>query len=1132
MTAIDPLLASGDPDSIAKTLKDIFGEPVIEKAVLLLETARIEFICQRSITEAVVVHGEGVHTLVRYRWEMQAWRRPASTIHSFCDCGQTNCHHVAATVIKEASNKNPRVLEAIQRSVARPGPQMSFTARQWLAELQSDPNANPNPSTGHRARTDRNVLVYVLDQTSPANRWQVEIRRTTYLKAGGFSKIAAVEQSWRAVLPELIRPSPYGRALPAIEYADEADKVLARKLFLAGALPESNILTLDGRDPGIFSTLAETGRFFLHHHRELPVRIAKATRKAMLEWNRSDSHDDAWVLRCAVEGGADLLSTNPPWYVNSQTAEVGAVDPATIDSVIMRLVRSRKPIFEADFNSVADVLATLPGGHRIPSLPKVTTEVVRDVTPMPVVILDHHQNATYPSGNSVSAELQFEYLGRRVEAGGGNKIVERRDLATTVIERNKSFERECLIRIGSSLDTIPSSGGRFVVASERNCDDYIVAALEYQKTFLPGLQAAGWRVEFKPGFDLRAFPSSEWSVDFQEKEAGWYDIGVTAAIDGKPVDVLSMLKRLLTEQRIVDAIRTGATDRLNGMVFWSRVGLKDGWFEIEVEKVLPLARVLLDLGDGAGAPRVSRFDVATLDTLEGSAIAVRGAEELRKLASALREAPKKLPPKLLKRLALPLRPYQKDGVAWLEARRAAGVGAILGDEMALGKTVQTIAHILVEVVRNPASEPTLLIVGNRLLSKWEDEFAKFAPCLKVVRYSGPDRHGRLDDMQGVHAVLTNPHLAVRDRAILEQKSWSTVVIDEAHNTLVNPSSELSKTVVAIETPHKVLLTGTPLQNKPEDMWALMNVIAPGLLRTLPWFRQRFGRKAIGRGEEGAELFGSRMNLIGRVVSPYLLKRTNHEVGNMIPEVNTVVRHVELGEEQRALYETIRASTHKEIQALIAERGLAAGKLTILAKIARLRQVSCHPALLKRAIGASVNSAKLDYLREVVQELMAEEKAVVITSEWVEMLDLIGQMLTTEGFNYSMIVGGQSAIAFQAEVNAFRRGNNKILLMTLGVGGEGHDFPEADVMIHFAPWWNAAKMDQATSRIRRDDSKKHVTAIFLIAQGSVEEGVLKIADRKKAMSEAVFNGVQGGFSEIDDLQELEMLLAPISPHGDR
>ena len=259
-----------------------------------------------------------------------------------------------------------------------------------------------------------------------------------------------------------------------------------------------------------------------------------------------------------------------------------------------------------------------------------------------------------------------------------------------------------------------------------------------------------------------------------------------------------------------------------------------------------------------------------------------------------------------------------------------------------------------------------------------------------------------------------------------------------------------------------------------------------------------------------------------MTAPYCLKRSNEEIGNQLPPCNHVKLYIDLGEAQRDVYETVRATLDSKVRSLIAEKGLARNHITVLAAITKLRQICCHPELVKSGeVPPNTPSAKIEQLVVMVEELHAEGKLVVITSQWVEVLKIIATRLDQADLSYRMLFGGQTTSKRDEAIATFRSGRVKFLLMTLAIGGEGLDLPEGDVIVMFDPWWNAKRMEQAVARLRRDGRKKQITAIHMIAKGTLEEGVVAIGERKNEMIEEIYSGANGklGAAHIADISML-------------
>ncbi|AKU90053.1 hypothetical protein AKJ08_0440 [Vulgatibacter incomptus] len=440
-----------------------------------------------------------------------------------------------------------------------------------------------------------------------------------------------------------------------------------------------------------------------------------------------------------------------------------------------------------------------------------------------------------------------------------------------------------------------------------------------------------------------------------------------------------------------------------------------------------------------------------------------------------------------------LRIYQHQGVAWLSFLRQAGLGALLADDMGLGKTLQA------SCVLEPGS---LVVAPTSVLHNWKAELARFRPGLRVGVYHGPQR--RLDPKDDV--VLTTYAILRLDTDALVAKRWRTVVLDEAQ-AIKNPDSQLAVAACKLQADFRICLSGTPVENRLEELWSQLHFLNPGFLGGRKDFQDRYA-KAIADGQPGAAA-----HLRGRI-KPFVLRRLKREVAPELPPRTEVVLHCTLSEEERKVYDAVRAAAMSDV----VERLSAGGNvLAALEALLRLRQAACHSALVpgQQAEGSS----KLELLAEQLEQAVADGHKALVFSQWTSLLDKVEPRLRQAGIRFNRLDGAtadRSAVVseFQAEDGP------PVMLLSLKAGGTGLNLTAADHVFLLDPWWNPAAEDQAADRAHRIGQERPVFVHRLVAEDTVEERILALQERKRALAEAALGGgtTAGGITR-DELLEL-------------
>jgi SNF2-related domain/SNF2 Helicase protein/Helicase conserved C-terminal domain len=462
-----------------------------------------------------------------------------------------------------------------------------------------------------------------------------------------------------------------------------------------------------------------------------------------------------------------------------------------------------------------------------------------------------------------------------------------------------------------------------------------------------------------------------------------------------------------------------------------------------------------------------------------------------------------------------LRPYQRRGLGWLAGMTALGLGGCLADDMGLGKTVQMIA---LHLHRRPlAAGPTLVVCPASLLGTWEREVARFAPDVPVRRFHGGDRH--LDDLRPDEIVLVTYGVVRRDRAELAGATWGLVVADEAQ-AVKNPLSRTARELRAVPAAARVALTGTPVENRLSDLWAILDWTTPGLLGDLTTFRRQVAVPVERyRDPETTER-------LARLVRPFLLRRrkTDPGIAPELPPKTETDRVVPLTAEQTTLYEALVRESLDEIRRTdgIARRGL------VLKLLTGLKQICNHPAqYLGQTAPVAGRSGKLEALDGLLDVVLDEGDAVLVFTQYVGMARLLESHLTSRGVGTQLLHGGTPVRRREEMVRRFQAGDVPVFLLSLKAAGTGLTLTRATHVVHYDRWWNPAVEDQATDRAYRIGQDRPVQVHRLVTEGTVEDRVAALLAGKRALADAVVGAGEGWIGELsdDDLAGLVSLGSP-------
>ena len=635
----------------------------------------------------------------------------------------------------------------------------------------------------------------------------------------------------------------------------------------------------------------------------------------------------------------------------------------------------------------------------------------------------------------------------------------------------------------------------------------------------------GWRVESDDfPHQLREVDAWDCRVEGSDQE-GWFDLELRVEVGGQPIDLLPILIKALQELPL-SAIERGEMPTTALTVRLAEHGTGEGLLCLPMERVLPLMQLLLELyGSADGAeekpPRLSRIQLARLSALTttGTATAFQwlGDRDASELIQRLRQLDAIAPVNAPDGLTTELRPYQQQGLAWLQFLTEFGFGGILADDMGLGKTLQTLAHLLLEKQRGRADRPSLVVAPTSLLFNWSAEIQRFVPGLSVLLLHGPRRRERFRQIPEYDIVLTSYPLLVRDLEPLSQQAYHLAVFDEAQ-WLKNPAAKASRAARELDARHRLCLTGTPMENHLGELWSLFDLLMPGLLGERKGFARRF-RTPIEKQDNSAV-----QERLARRVRPFLLRRGKQEVAGELPKKTEILQSISLSGEQLDLYETVRLAMHRQVRDEIARQGLERSHIIVLDALLKLRQVCCDPRLIAAERQHPAPSAKLDRLMELLPEMLEEGRRILLFSQFTGMLRLIEEAVTSSGIAYSKLTG--QTRDREAAVRQFQEGQVPLFLISLKAGGVGLNLTTADTVIHYDPWWNPAVERQATDRAHRIGQHKPVFVFKLICRGTVEERIQAMQESKQALADGLY-GAQRRQEPQWNGEDLEELFAPIA-----
>jgi superfamily II DNA or RNA helicase len=617
---------------------------------------------------------------------------------------------------------------------------------------------------------------------------------------------------------------------------------------------------------------------------------------------------------------------------------------------------------------------------------------------------------------------------------------------------------------------------------------------QFRGEMVARLEALGWRVTIDGNVGHCVFDAdpSRWDSALDAGHGGWFSLSVGFEVAGERHDLLPILAGLLESDFLEETL-----DRPNNGHVYAPLPNGDA-LRLPVGRVRMILQHLAALLDPKfpERTRLHALDAASLAGLEG--LGLTPPPDLAELAAKLKGFSGIEAVPLPTGVQATLRDYQLAGFHWMQFLARHGLHGILADDMGLGKTLQTLTHILTEKQDgHAAGKPVLVVAPTSVVPNWRAEALKFTPSLRVLVLNGAERKKYFRSIPHADLVLTSFALLQRDIDKLRAVAFHMVVLDEAQN-IKNPRAKVAQAACKLDARHRLCLSGTPIENHLGELWSLMRFLIPGFLGSEEAFNSRF-RKPIEKDGDA-----ERNAVLKQRVAPLILRRTKDQVAKELPPKTELVHLIELHTDQKDLYETVRATMDKRVRQAITARGLGQSQIVFLDALLKLRQICCDPRLLPEDFSSHVReSAKLDFLTELLELLIEEGRRILLFSQFTSMLALIEEHLLQGHIPYLKLTGASKDRGKLVE--DFQTGKIPLFLISLKAGGTGLNLTAADTVIHYDPWWNPAAEAQATDRAYRIGQDKPVFVHKLLCQDTVEERIHKLQQEKGKLAAGILAG---------------------------
>ena len=1069
-------------------------------------------------------------------------------LDGWCNCKEVfDCVHAAALCIAVSRQQEAVPVEMPAPATREPEPAGEVTVQippavmDWLGQLdktmeRQDPEAF-DPGT---AWLDSGVVRYVL-RTLEAGAGRI----VPWLVGESMSE--GVEA---AVPINLDRPSGWR----SNGQLDDRDKVLLEALRAERGDAREGLAT-----PLAVELALETGRTRLDEIGGRGLSQGKP-RVGSLKWTWMEDGRQQIVGQDDQERIVRVLATDPLLFVDPEQGEVGRFEDRLLQPSVARLLAATPPLPVSAIPTVRARLAKAGYGR----LPKPAPVSLSDeaVALRPILTLRAVEIAAVIAtsrGKKVEPittpifDLRFAYGGAGtvapdVGSGTSAKLVvpQPSGLGEVAIERRLDEERHYQTALRESLSALSPVAearrlpperrakiqghallpGRLLnpIRSTKHLADFLEdVAYRTVAEIMPGLGAEGWHVEIDASWPWRFVDDPIEPVARLGKAAGGMrSLELSAEIAGEGIE---MLPHVLS---VIEALPDGAetvlsqTFDLEGFIDARHITQRLGNGKralLRGRDLAPAVRSVLALGAKTTfhAAELHRPGRALADLAE-QGVTWRLRDEDRAVIEKLRvlmdpSTPKNGPVKI----HADLRPYQRTGYRWLVELAESDFGGVLADDMGLGKTLQGLSLLVNRHLMKKTDRPSLIVAPKSLLHTWRREAERFAPELKVLVLEGSKRKALYEELTKHHVVVIGYQTMVRDEKRLFEHAYDCVILDEAQ-AIKNRNTLVSRSVRGAVARTRIALTGTPMENNLSELWAIFDWLVPGLLGDQKTFSQEI-RDPILEGNEAVQA------MLRDRVRPFLLRRTKEEVAQELPPRTIIDEVIPLEKAQAGLYEQIRMAGSERLQAVLAEKGLSAGRIEAMETLLRLRQTCCDPRLLKLpTTEATQESAKLERFMELMDEWMSEGRRVLVFSQFVQMLELISAELSKRGWGHEMLHG--KTRDRQGLVDRFQAGKTSNLLISLKAGGTGLTLTAADTVVIYDPWWNPAVERQAMDRAYRIGQTKPVFVHRLYAEGSVEEAIRQLQSEKAALAEALFDETGAGSGPKITEETLRSLMQPL------
>lgn len=1081
-------------DHLNSLIEHAFGEGTARRGFQYYRQDRVDVLGVDTSSPLVVIEAliHGGHP-EPYQTRLFIDPELPEELHGICDCPMVqDCKHCAALAYTYYDSQSQSRAEA--------------EIQAWLAQIsQQQAQSVPNP--------DMDLVIYLLSLPVRSLEPEVRLLRTRPLKSGGLAKGS------RVTLESLAEP------FSGISAADQeiAGLLLSSRMERYSDEPVPAVIPGGRGGKLALEQMLASGRCHLDHKDGLHLQLGDA-RQLELFWKQGPK---GWQIEIRTEPAfTRMFQLDGFWYFDSKSHTIGSLTSELPNDLLASLIHAPaipQAMLERVTRRLVELLPHVP--LPLPEGLEIEIEDIRDSVPVPHLTLRSQQ---VPSEGAVYmqhlVQLEFAYEDVYISPTAASAFVQlEQDGQIYRLRRDLPCESQHqLVLTESGLQALPqgllAESGAFYDLP--GLDDLAQAQSwdRWLRDVLPGLEDSGWEIHIASDFALGIYESSDWqaSLTATDDEQRWFDLSMGIELEGRHVNLLPLLMGLLQQWPDPRELQAQLATEASMLLPLGN----DQWLRAPSERLRGIISTLLELYDRQalnkdGDLELSWYESLHLDSLLDTAgLKWQGADKLRVLSGKLRQFKGLTVVEPPAGFDATLRPYQQEGLNWLQFLREFGFQGILADDMGLGKTIQALAHLLIEKQSGRVKGPSLVVVPTSLVGNWRREASRFTPDLSVLVLHGADRQ---EDFSSIHEhdlVITTYALVRLDLEEHLKHLYHCIILDEAQN-IKNPMSKTAQAAFQLRSEQRLALSGTPMENHLSELWSIFHFLMPGFLGPLQRFNRVF-RYPIERQEDSL-----RQQELRRRVKPFLLRRTKQEVAKELPPKSEIIQYVSLEGPQRDLYETVRLSMDERLRAEIKARGLGGSQMLLLDALLKLRQICCDPRLLKlEDIPKLKSSAKLETLLDMVQGMVEEGRRILIFSQFVSMLNLIETSLRKAEIPTLRLTG--ETRNRDAVIQRFQAGAAPVFLISLKAGGVGLNLTAADTVIHYDPWWNPAAENQATDRAWRIGQDKPVFVYKMICERTVEEKILALQQRKLQLTSGIYSEQAEGEFNIGAEELLALL----------